>query len=162
MKTYPSKTDTHTLTLRRNFIKTLGGITAGLAALPSITQGQSAPTARPTGAKYMGDFAASKLEKIKCAFIGGGARGSGHASQIAVIEGTDIVGICDPVAGRVERSANNVKAKGHNPKLYSGGEHAWRKMLEETRPDAVFNPHFPALRSQPPALTTAFTGKAIS
>jgi hypothetical protein len=31
-----------------------------------------------------------------------------------------------------------VKGKGHNPKLYFGDENAWRKMLEETKPDAVF------------------------
>ena len=128
----------HSSTPRRNFIKAVAGLTAGLAALPSVAKAQGAAPSRRSGAKYMGDFAAPKLEKVKCAFIGVGARGSGHASQIAVIEGTEIVGICDLDAGRAQRSEGQVKAKGHSPKVYSGDENAWRKMLEETKPDAVF------------------------
>lgn len=125
-------------TPRRNFIKSLGGLTAGLAALPQLARANAPAPSRPAQAKYMGDFAAAKLDKVKCAFIGVGARGSGHASQIATIEGTEVVGICDLDEGRVQRSAANVKGKGHQPKLYSGDAQGWRKMLEETRPDAVF------------------------
>jgi predicted dehydrogenase len=125
-------------TPRRNFIKSLGGLTAGIAALPRLVQANTRAPSRPARARYMGGFAAPRLEKVKCAFIGVGARGSGHASQIAVIEGTEIVGICDLDAGRVQRSAVNVKGKGHNPMLFSGDEQGWRKMLGETRPDAVF------------------------
>jgi predicted dehydrogenase len=130
------KPNFHSSTPRRNFLKAIGGMTAGLAALPTLSQAQAAP--RPSGAKYMGDFAAPKLEKVKCAFIGVGARGSGHASQLAVIEGVDVVGICDLDAGRARRSEDQVKGKGHSPKVFTGDENAWRKMLEDTKPDAVF------------------------
>ncbi|MFZ9938254.1 MAG: Gfo/Idh/MocA family protein [Luteolibacter sp.] len=129
--------DADRLNPRRNFIKALGGLTAGLAALPSLASAQAAAPTRPSGAKYMGGYAAPKLDKVKCAFIGVGARGSGHLSQLAVIEGTEIVGICDLDAGRAQRAADRARGKGHNPKAYSGDDHAWRKMLEETRPDAV-------------------------
>jgi predicted dehydrogenase len=125
-------------TPRRSFIKSLGGLTAGLAALPSLANAQAPPPTRPSGAKYMGDFAAPKLEKVKCAFIGVGARGSGHASQVALIEGTEIVGICDLYEDLAQRSADNVTKKGHSPTLYFGNENAWKQMLEETKPDAVF------------------------
>ncbi len=124
-------------TQRRNFLKTLGSLGAGMAALPSLLQAQNAPS-RPSGAKYMGDFAAPKLDKVKVAIIGVGARGSGHISQLATIEGVEVVGICDLDEGRAKRSENNVKGKGHNPKIYSGDENAWLKMLAEVRPDAVF------------------------
>ena len=43
----------------------------------------------------MGDFTAPKLDVVKVAFIGVGARGSGHAKQIAAIEGTEVVAIGD-------------------------------------------------------------------
>ena len=43
----------------------------------------------------MGGFAAPKLDKVKVAIIGVGARGSGHAAQLAALEGVDFVGICD-------------------------------------------------------------------
>ena len=127
-----------TPTPRRSFIKALGGLTAGLATLPSLASAQSTAPSRRSGAKYMGDFAAPKLDKVKVAIIGVGARGSGHASQLASIEGVDFVGVCDLNEGRAKRSADNVTKKGHTPKVYSGDEKAWQKMLLETKPDAVF------------------------
>ena len=86
----------------------------------------------------MGDFAAPKLDKIKIAIIGVGARGSGHATQLGVIEGTEIVAICDLYEDRAKRSEQRVTAKGHTPKIYFGDENAWRKMLTEVKPDTVF------------------------
>jgi hypothetical protein len=44
---------------------------------------------------YMGDYSAPKLETVRVAFIGVGARGTGHARQISTIEGTEVVAISD-------------------------------------------------------------------
>ncbi len=129
--------DTQASSQRRNFLKSLGGLSVGMAALPGLLAAQNAPS-RASGAKYMGDFAAPKLEKVKVAIIGVGARGSGHITQLATIEGVEVVGICDLNEGRAKRSESNVKSKGHSPKLYFGEENVWQKMLAETRPDAVF------------------------
>jgi predicted dehydrogenase len=109
-----------------------------MATLPAFTNAQSSAPARGAGAKYMGDFTAPKLHKVKCALIGVGARGSGHASQLALLEGTEVVGISDLYEDLAKKSDASVKAKGHTPKLYFGDEQAWRKMLVETAPDAVF------------------------
>ena len=78
---------------RRNFLKAIGGVGAAISAT-SMLRGEGTPD-RPSSSKYMGDFAAPKLEKVKVAIIGVGARGSGHAAQLGVIEGVDFVGICD-------------------------------------------------------------------
>ena len=75
---------------RRGFIKALGGIGAGMAELPAMAAPGSAPS-RAIGAKYMGDFVAPKLGKVRCAFIGVGARGSGHCRQVGMIEGAEVV-----------------------------------------------------------------------
>ena len=56
------KTKKPTQTERRNFLKTLGGATAAMAALPALAGAQASAPARKAGAKYMGDFAAPKLE----------------------------------------------------------------------------------------------------
>ena len=130
--------DQNIINQRRNFLKTLSGIGAGMAAIPALMQAQTNAPARPSGAKYMGDFTAPKLEKVKVAIIGVGARGSGHISQLATIEGVEVVGICDLNEGRAKGSENNVKGKGHKPKIYFGDENAWQKMLAETKPDACF------------------------
>ncbi|MCF7674702.1 MAG: Gfo/Idh/MocA family oxidoreductase [Akkermansiaceae bacterium] len=131
-------TSSDTSSPRRSFLKALGGFSAGMATLPSLAGAQSQTPSRRPGAKYMGDFAAPKLAKVKVAIIGVGARGSGHASQLAMLEGVDLVGVCDLREGPAKQSAERVSQKGHQPKVYSGDETIWRKMLLETKPDAVF------------------------
>ena len=126
---------------RRHFLRSLGGLTAGIAAFPALSSAQSASASTPSrrsGAKYMGDFAAPKLEKVKVAIIGVGARGSGHAAQLASIKDVEFVGICDLVESRAKKSEANVTKAGHTPKVYFGDENSWKKMLAETKPDAVF------------------------
>lgn len=135
MTTIPNSSKT---TPRRNFIKILGGLTASFAALPALASAKATAPARAAGAKYMGGFIAPKLEKVKVAIIGVGARGSGHASQLAALEGVEFVAVCDLHEGRAKKAAAEVTAKGHQPKVYSGDAGIWHKMLAETRPDAVF------------------------
>ena len=127
-----------TQTARRNFLKTLGGLTAGMAALPALARAQSPAPSRPATAKYMGDFAAPKLDKIKVAIIGVGARGSGHAAQLATLEGVDFIAVCDVRENAAKAAQANVATHGHSPQVYFGDDNAWQKMLAETKPDAVF------------------------
>lgn len=131
---------------RRGFLKTLGSVAAALTTLPSFSRdalaappsaAQNAP-ARRAGARYMGDFAAPKLDKVRVALIGVGARGSGHTTQLSTIEGTEVVGISDLYQDLAQRAEKSAVSKGHAPKLYFGSENAWRTMLTETKPDAVF------------------------
>ena len=130
------KTRRPTQSGRRSFIKTLGGATAAMAALPALASGQAAAP-RKAGAKYMGDFAAPKLPKVRIAMIGVGARGTGHASQLASIEGTEIVAISDLYEDLARRADQRVQAKGHKPKLYFGDKNLYRTMLTEVKPDMV-------------------------
>ncbi len=130
----------HAAASRRGFLKALGGLGAGMAALPSLASAaaSSGAPARPGGARYMGDFAAPKLDKVRCAFIGVGARGTGHCRQIATIEGTEVVAICDLHKNLAKRAEKAAKNNGHSPKLYIGDKDGWKKMLAEVKPDAVF------------------------
>jgi predicted dehydrogenase len=129
--------DRPNVTERRSFLKALGGLTAAFSALPATLAGQGSATSRRAGAKYMGDFAAPKLDKIRIALIGVGARGTGHAQQLAAIEGTEIVAISDLYEDWAKRSEKNVTARGHKPKIYFGQENLWRTMLTEVKPDMV-------------------------
>jgi predicted dehydrogenase len=92
---------------------------------------------------YMGDYSAPKLETVRVAFIGVGARGTGHARQIATIEGTEVVAISDLYQDLAQRSIDNCKEIGkgerHNEAaIYYGGEDKWKLMLKEVKPDVVF------------------------
>ncbi len=132
------RTKTPGQTERRGFIKSLGGAAAAMAALPALARGQAAGPPRKAGAKYMGDFAAPKIEKVRIAIIGVGARGRGHARRLASIEGTEIVAISDLYEDLAKRSEQRVVEKGHTPKLYFGDPNLYRKMLAEVKPDVVF------------------------
>ncbi len=133
---------------RRSFIKKVGGVGAGVlagftASANNILSDPDHNASRLASAQYMGDFAAPKLETVRCAFIGVGARGSGHARQIAEIEGTEVVAISDLYEDLAEKSAVACGEKGDgnrhkNIALYHGGENLWKNMLEEVKPDVVF------------------------
>ncbi len=137
---------------RRNFIKLLGMMGTGAMVgcstdekkVTEVSEGKDIKVpARLAGAQYMGDFAAPKIETVRCAFIGVGSRGSGHAQQIAEIEGTEVVAICDIYEDLAKKSEAKCKEKGggkrhENIALYYGGKDLWKKMLTEVKPDAVF------------------------
>lgn len=90
----------------------------------------------------MGDFSAPKLDTLRVAFIGVGARGVGHAQQLAAIEGTEVVAISDLYEDLAQRSKKNCEEAGQGArhksiKLYHGDAKLWKKMLREVRPDMV-------------------------
>ncbi len=126
---------------RRNFIKktSLSAASLYIAANAACIDNNSE---RPeSGGTYMGDFSAPKLETVRIAMIGVGARGSGHARQLASIEGTEIVAISDLFEDLVDRSVTRCMEVGNgrhqNIARYFGDENAWKKMLSEVKPDAV-------------------------
>jgi len=137
---------------RRHFLKIAGGLgvgaftgfkAAGSEQTPFSGGSNTEFNSRAFNAHYMGDFQASKLETVRCAFIGVGARGSGHLLQIAEIEGTEVVAISDLYQDLAEKSAAQAKEQGkgqrhQNISLYYGAEDLWIQMLQETKPDAVF------------------------
>ena len=126
---------------RRNFLKKTSLSAASLYMASTVactTEKENAPS----GGAYMGDFAAPKLDTVRIAMIGVGARGSGHARQLASIEGTEIVAIADLYEDLVDRSVTNCVAAGNgrhqNIARYFVGDGDWKKMLAEVKPDAVF------------------------
>ena len=127
---------------RRNFLKKTTLSTASLYLASTSLACTQENEANPSGGTYMGDFQAPKLDKVRIAMIGVGARGSGHARQLAAIEGTEIVAIADLYEDLVDRSVRNCQEAGagrhQNIQRYFGEESLWKKMLEEVKPDAVF------------------------
>lgn len=126
---------------RRNFVKIAGAAATGLVAGCAVAKKKETPS-RKAGAQYMGDFVAPKLDTVRCAFIGVGARGSGHNSQIAEIEGSEVVAICDLYEDLAKKAQSKSVAAGkgerhQNIKLYHENGESWKRMLQEVKPDMV-------------------------
>ena len=125
---------------RRKFLKKSSLSAASLYMASALACSQEKEQ-QASGGVYMGDHAAPKLETVRIALIGVGARGSGHAKQLAAIEGTEIVAIADLYEDLVDRSVNLCHEAGggrhQSIARYFGQEDQWKKMLQEVKPDAV-------------------------
>ena len=76
---------------RRRFLKT----TAISSAFLTTTKLDAKIHSSESKGKYMGDFIAPRLDKIKIALIGVGYRGKGHIVRFGSIPNTQIVAISD-------------------------------------------------------------------
>ena len=91
---------------RRKFIKRTSMSAAAVALVPNEF---AAMPSRPFQSIYMGDHAAPKLETIRAAFIGVGARGGTHLKFFAALEGTEVVAICDLYEDLVKQKVSWVR-----------------------------------------------------
>ncbi len=125
---------------RRSFIQKTSLTAAAVSLAPGYLR---ANYERPLSSTYMGGFSAPKLETVRAAFIGVGARGGTHAKFFAALAGTEVVAICDLYEDLVKEKTRWVKeaagANRHkNIAQYWGSEDEWRTMLKEVKPDVVF------------------------
>ena len=117
---------------RRHFLKTLAGTGASLA-LAGKLQGMEAAASAEAGVSPR-----KPLEKIRAAFIGVGARGSGHVGTMMSLEGVEIVAIADNYEPSLKASVARVKNAGRKePAAYGRGDEDYKRMLERNDIDIV-------------------------
>jgi predicted dehydrogenase len=122
---------------RRNFLRNVAVAGAGLALLRNATKGAAAEPPAAQGASVMG-FRTPKMDKVRVAHIGVGARGSGHVNHMLSFEGVEVVAIADNHAPTLERAVNNVvKHNRPKPAAFGNGDYDYRKMLERDDIDLV-------------------------
>ncbi len=125
------------LETRREFLRRVCAVGASMAVFGGASPLLGAENARRSP-QYMGDFAAPKVEKVRWGSIGVGARGSGHATQLAQIEGSEVVAICDLYQDLAEKSASAVeKLTKKKPVIYHGAPDRYHEMLARPDLDAV-------------------------
>ncbi len=127
---------------RREFLKGVGAAGAALAA-GSLARGASSGqfrTPRPArGQRSVAGYAAPRMETVRLGFIGVGARGSGHVSQLLQIEGVEVRAICDLYDDWAARSRKACVDRGRpEPALYVNGKDEYKKLLDRDDLDAVF------------------------
>lgn len=127
---------------RRNFIKKTS-LSGAALAITGLHSGKAQNHSRTAEGKYMGDFAAPKLDKIRAAFIGVGARGPNHLRFFAKQAHCEVVAISDLYEDLVKKEkvfCDEIDGGNKHPniELYYGAEDKWKLMLKEVKPDIVF------------------------
>ncbi|MDR0353304.1 MAG: Gfo/Idh/MocA family oxidoreductase [Opitutaceae bacterium] len=135
---------------RRDFLKSavlgLGAAAlaggAPLAAAPfgalSSDGPLSATRPRKPGQKPVHDLTTKPLEKVRVGIIGLG-RGATLARDMAGLDFVEITALCDLRQDRIDRALKRIRAKSPaQPKLYTGSENAWEKLVAQDDLDVVY------------------------
>ena len=78
------------------------------------------------------------VPKIRLAIIGVGARGKGHLDLILRRDDVELVAICDVDDRVIKESKDMILKSGKKmPKVYTGDDYAWKKMVETEKLDGV-------------------------
>ncbi|MFT5885954.1 MAG: putative dehydrogenase [Arcticibacterium sp.] len=126
---------------RRHFLKSTSLSASALTAASILSSFANSEPERPSKSQYMGDFTAPKLETVRAAFIGVGARGPGHLKFFASLPNTEVVAISDLYEDNVQKCvkiAEENTGRHQNIKRYHGDENKWKQMLVDVKPDVVF------------------------
>lgn len=76
-------------------------------------------------------FANKAADKVKIAMIGVGLRGQNHLNLLLKRSDVELVAICDIEPRMLETAKNMINKSGKPmPKVFTGDENAWKKMLE--------------------------------
>ena len=110
----------------------------GLSAQPAKMIKTKVPK-RPAGQQDVLQLTATPMETVRVGFIGLGMRGPDAVERFSQIEGTDIKGLCDVEAERVEECQKLLEKLGR-PRAagYSGSTEAYKAMCDRDDIDLVY------------------------
>ncbi len=107
---------------RRNFIKTAGLATTGLAMAPKMVYPNSS----------------ADVKKVRVGFIGLGGRGVSILRNALKVEGVEVIAVCDILEERNTLSQKIIIEAGQpKPEAYGRGPEDWRRLMERTDLDTV-------------------------
>src|SRR5690606_20765493 len=86
----------------------------------------------------MTGYSAPALDTVRVAFIGVGNRGSAAVERMSRIEGVRIQGICDVRPEKANAAKKRIQSDGHQAKLYTAGDTAWKDMCSREDVDLVY------------------------
>ena len=114
---------------------------AGLAGINARTRMiETKVPKRPAGQQDVLQLRAKPMSTVRVGFIGLGMRGPGAVERFAQIEGTEVKGLCDVEADRVE-ACQRLLVKHGRPRAtaYSGSTEAYKEMCERKDIDLVYH-----------------------
>lgn len=135
---------------RRKFLKTslLGGAAVVVGkeanAIPVVGNTQSSIPAvmedccPPRKGKSVLGLRTKPLSTVRIGVVGLG-RGGGAVNRLSVIEGTEIVALCDLSSERMAKSQEVLKKNGRKEAVAYTKEEDWKKMCERNDIDLIYN-----------------------
>jgi hypothetical protein len=122
---------------RRELLIAAGATGASLALAPLASASAKAQTPKAKGKSAAG-LVAPKMDRVRVAFIGVGARGSGHVATMLTLEGVDVKAICDTHKPSLDAAIKQCVGKGRQaPAAYGENETDYRHMLDRDDIDIV-------------------------
>ena len=122
---------------RRNFIKHVTAAGIGVAGL-TMSEKAVASINDATESQQKKKAAGKDDGKLKFGFIGTGSRCQEHINNVLAIGDTKIVAICDIQQGPLDRTLKHIaKFNVPEPKIYTGSEREFEKMLNNEEFDCV-------------------------
>ena len=123
---------------RRSFLKKMTAAGIGTAGLALSSNAAAATVTTETGAEKKKKPAGKDDGKLRFGFIGTGSRCHEHINNVLSIPGNKIVAICDIQAGPIQRTLDHIaKFNVPAPKVYTGSEREFEKMLNNEEFDCV-------------------------
>ena len=122
---------------RRSFIKKITAAGIGAAGL-AVTDHAMATVNNAAETQQKKKTAGKDDGKLKFGFIGTGSRCQEHINNVLAIPDNKIVAICDIQKGPLEKTLKHIaKFNVPEPKVYTGGEREFEKMLNNEEFDCV-------------------------
>ncbi len=123
---------------RRSFLKKMTAAGIGTAGLALSSNAAAATVTTETSAEKKKKPAGKDDGKLRFGFIGTGSRCHEHINNVLSIPGNKIVAICDIQAGPIQRTLDHIaKFNVPAPKVYTGSEREFEKMLNNEEFDCV-------------------------
>jgi len=113
---------------RRHVLTTATG--AAVAGLLGGSEMISVAAPKRTSPAMIG-HRAPPIEEVRIGLIGLGNRGKGAIRRLMLIPGAKITAISDLDPTRLRQSERTISAWGNFPKIYFGGENAWKAMMQQ-------------------------------
>lgn len=120
---------------RREFLQAAGAAAAATVVASAPAQGSRPPRRK---GETMAGFAAPKLDTVRVALIGVGARGSGHLGDLMKLEGVQIKAVADNHLPTADAAKATTDKAGLKVDYYTNGDLDYRKMLDRDDIDAVW------------------------
>ena len=94
---------------------------------------------RPAGQQDVLELTAPPMDVVRVGFVGLGMRGPGAVERFSQIDGTDVKGLCDVEADRVEACQKLLEKHGRpRATAYSGSTEAYKEMCERDDIDLIY------------------------